>query len=496
MKNVVVVGGGTAGWLTALFLRKKLPNLNVTLIESSEIGILGAGEGTTPHFVNLLRELDISLFEIFKHANATIKNGIKFTNWNGDDTSYFHPFFDQNTLLTDPYFVGKKIAEGSNLDSLVPSALISSIFKTKIKVNSFNNDFEEYGSLALHFDARLLASFLKKVGIERGVKLVDGIVKNFDCNENGEITNLTLEDNENIQTDFIFDCTGFRRIFIGKHFKSEWVTYKNSLPVNKAISFFVPDSNTKVPPYTEAIAMKCGWVWKIPVQGRFGCGYVFDSNCITEEQAVEELKEKFVDIEIARSFSFEPGCYKELWKGNCIALGLASGFIEPLEATSIWVTILTLQNFLVNISGATDKNIKAVNAFNHTMHSLNEQILAFIYLHYITSRNDTVFWSKFRENNTPPEAYKPIEKEKDYIRFNYLSKLLPDSFDTNSLLAVGAGVNFFNKNAGKDLFERYQIVNPIDRMSKYNINTFHLIDNAKECLDHFTFISLAKARNA
>lgn len=494
MKDVVVVGGGTAGWLTALFVRKKLPNLNVTLIESSEIGILGAGEGTTPHFINLLKDLNISLLDIFKHANGTIKNGIKFTNWNGDSKSYFHPFFDEKTLLTDPFFVGKKIAQGDNLDSLVPSALISSVYKAKIQLNQAN-DFIDYGNCALHFDARLLASFLKKIGIERGVKLVDGIVKTFDRDDNNNIVSLTLENNQTLQLDFLFDCTGFKRMFIGKHYKSEWVTYKNNLPVNKAIAFFIPDSSTKVPPYTEAIAMKYGWVWKIPVQGRFGCGYVFDSNSINEQQAVEELKQTFGEIEIARSFSFEPGCYKELWKGNCIALGLASGFIEPLEATSIWVTILTLQNFLNNISGASEKNKRATEVFNRTMHTLNEQILAFIYFHYITKRTDTDFWKNFRSKNTQPEYYNAIENEKDYINYNDLGKVLPGSFDINSLLAVGAGINFFSQEAGTELSNRYQIINPINRTEKYNVNTHYLIQNAKRCLDHYTFLNMAKSYN-
>lgn len=495
MKNVVVVGGGTAGWLTALFIRKKLPDLNVTLIESSEIGILGAGEGTTPHFVEFLKTLEIPLFDVIKHANGTIKNGILFTNWNGDSTSYFHPFFDENSLIDDAVLVGDKIKNSQNLDTLIPSSFLSKYSKIKLKYNSIKQDLDPWGASALHFDARLLADFLKSVGLKRDIKLVDAKVTEIINDREGNITSIKLDNQAEISTDFVFDCSGFKRLFIGSHYKSEWVTYKDSIPNNKAMPFFLPIGSEKLPPYTEAIAMKHGWVWKIPVQGRYGCGYVFDGREVTEEDAKKEITEIFGEVDFPRVFNFEPGTYRELWKGNCVALGLASGFIEPLEATSIWVTIIALQNFLINITGATNKNQHAKDIFNSTIFKINEQILAFIYFHYITSRQDTRYWSQFSQNNKPPTFYKNnLVAFKDYLPFDSIGRAIQDTFDRCSILAVGAGGNFFTRTAGEDLKTRFLFLNPgVDKRAKFLKNTNELMSNSQECLDHSTFLKKVKS---
>jgi tryptophan halogenase len=493
MKKIVVVGGGTAGWLTALFCRRNLPGVEVTLIESSEIGILGAGEGTTPHFVSFLMDLGLPLNDLFKYTSATVKNGILFTNWNGDGTSFFHPFFDEDTLINRPYFIGKRISQKQNLDNLIPSYFVSTYKKVKFFSNEVSPIAHQWGNCAVHFDARKLADYLKLKGQELGIVVIDSKVANINSGETGNIESIDLENGESIASDFVFDCTGFKRLIIGKYYQSEWVSYKESIPNNKAMPFFIPQEKDEIlPPYTEAIAMKYGWVWKIPVQGRYGCGYVFDSSSATDEEIVSEINEKFGPVEIPRSFNFEPGTFKEIWKGNCIATGLASGFIEPLEATSIWVTILTLQKFLMHITGATENNKKAKDAFNETVYRINEEILTFIYFHYITQRKDTPYWESFSATNKAPELFEKISRRKDYIDFDDMVDILPNSFERSSVLAVGAGGYFFTEEAGRNLMHTYEFSKKIDHQKVYLENTTVVINKFIKCTAHMDLIKHAR----
>lgn len=498
MKRIVVVGGGTAGWLTALFIKQKLKNVDLTLIESSEIGILGAGEGTTPHLVSVLEQLGIDISQILKEAKGTIKNGILFTNWNGDDKKYFHPFYDAGQSLSNFYKVGQRISEGDNLDSLVPSSFLSNQKKAKIIFNPEKNQFHAAppSGIALHFDARLLAKFLKKIGLERGITLIDAKVEKLVTNGE-DISSIVLDSGDEIISDFIFDCTGLKRLIIGQHYKSEWVSYKESIPNNRAIPFFLPEDK-EIPPYTEAIAMDYGWVWKIPVQGRFGCGYVFDSRLVSDDQAKEEIVRKFGNTDFPTTFNFEPGCYKEIWKGNCIAVGLSSGFIEPLEATSIWNSIEILKMFLNCSPGMYGSNNAQAyrDSLNKWVFNLNEEILAFIYFHYCCRKMDTVYWTEFRKNNKAPRLFKNIEEVKNNLLGVYNDSVLPFTFNKDSILAVGAGNNYFSEEAGKDLILHTKTLGTFEGFRNSYVTGINILSNyVKACVDHTHYINVFKDKN-
>jgi tryptophan halogenase len=335
--NFAIVGGGTAGWLTALYINRHFPNDSVTIVASSEIGILGAGEGTTPPFMDFLKEVGIEEKELIDNCKATRKYGIKFTNWNGDGDVYYHNFSE--------------------------------------------------GLYALHFDASLLAKYLETVAISRGVNLIDDIVvSNTD-------TVLYTGSGLEVKYDFLFDCSGFKRVFLQNR-----VWNKYDMPCKRAIPFFIPHDNN-FEEVTESIAMKYGWIWKIPVQGRYGCGYVFDSNMTTDEEAQQEVRDWLGrDIEFPRVFNFEAGSYEDVWVNNCLAVGLSANFIEPLEATSIWVQILTLKIFVEQFG-----NPNAQEKLNSDIRDINEDILSFLYLHYMTERKDTDFWTNFEVYNKMPE---------------------------------------------------------------------------------------------
>ena len=391
----VILGGGTAGWLTALFVKEKFPYSDVTVIASSEIGILGAGEGTVPTIINFLKEINISQEDIIKHARGTIKNGIKFTNWLGDNSSYFHSF------SLKPYIYDLSENKKINLKSKDLS------------------DSEKFSEMALHFDANQLADYLKYIGLSRGINLLDSKVKDVKFDFDNYIVGLELETNEQVDCDFVFDCSGFKRLIIGKHFKSKWNSYDHMLPMKKAMPFFLDNSNEQnLPPYTEAIAMKYGWMWKIPVQGRYGCGYVYDSDYVTDEEIKSEI-EQSVGIKLpnnTKTFSFNAGYYQETWINNCVSIGLSANFIEPLEATSIYVVTASLIYLLECIKGITMRDKNSIENYNLTIEEMNSRIAKFIYFHYISNRTDSKFWQEFfLKNKMPSDISKLLKLSKNKI---------------------------------------------------------------------------------
>lgn len=459
----VVLGGGTAGWMAAIFLKKNYPNVDLTVIESSEIGILGAGEGTTPHVYRFFEEMDIPFSDLVKHASATIKTGIKFSNWNGNKKSYYHPFtlhpehnyFSLKSVKSEnfPKIVHEKVVTGESLDDINLGAIAAERYKVTIIKNTVEKN-TKCGNYSLHFNARMLADFLKNVAISRGVKLIDSEVMTIETDDSGYINKLNLKNETSLDVDFVFDCTGFKRVVIGKFYQSRWKSYQKYLPVNKALPFFIEHSeNEKLPPYTEAIAMKYGWMWKIPVRGRYGCGYVFDSRFIDADMARNEITNCFGnELRFGNTFNFEAGTFETPWVKNCIAIGLSSGFIEPLEATSIWISVWGFLNKMTrHISGVTHRNESAIKIFNESAMIDTESVLNFIYFHYITKRTDTDFWKNFINNNEmPSEVRKLVEFDKDIV---YVAELLnKHGFPQESWFSVGLGLNFFNRRISEKNF--------------------------------------------
>lgn len=406
MKQIIVLGGGSAGWLTALFC-KKIFKSNVKVIESSKIGILGAGEGATPHLIALLKELNIDPIRLTKKTKGSIKQGISFENWNGDNKKYFHgfgvknhlnPFSVENVFDYSCYFFYLKnlVSKGYDLNKYQYPALLS--YKDKIDLDNLN--------YSLHFDAHLLADYLKNIGIERGIKLVDGELDTLKTNKDNDIEQVKLKDGSKHKCDFIFDCTGFARLLIGKHYKTKWKSYKDYLPMKKAIPFFL-EQEKQIKPYTQAIAMKYGWMWKIPLQHRFGSGYIYDSDYINEEQALNEA-EKYYNKKLTspKVISFEAGRYDKVWVNNCMAVGLSAGFTEPLEATSLYLTsqqLILIKFFYNDFFKTIEKNR---DMFNDIIANNNDDVLDFLVLHYLTKRKDSKFWKEFKDKNKIPDSLK------------------------------------------------------------------------------------------
>jgi len=447
-KKIVIVGGGTAGWLSALYVHKIYEgNIDITLIESEDIGILGAGEGSVPSFVGFLIQLGIDEKEFLNYVNGTHKIGVHFANWNGDGDTYLHDFFSTDL----------KTNRGASLEH------IGYIFKNGYDFNEYmlskkmaydnlspiGTDDTEIVNHSFHFDAKLAAEYLRKVAENRGVKRIEGIANHFDKDTFDNIRTIKLENGEVIDNiHFVFDCTGFARRIIGKEYNSQWISYKDKLTVNSAVPFQLPQSADTIEPVTKAVAMKYGWMWQIPLQNRWGCGYIFDSKYINSIEAQKEVEEHLGhSIEVNRTLKFDAGRYHSVMINNCVAIGLSAGFIEPLEATSIGMQALSLR--AITKFDIDYKTPSRINNYNLMIAHLNDDIADFLQFHYFSKRDDTEFWKYYNtESNISKTLYPKLGDLKDKLEIKFRATI----FAPESYTMVGLGIKYLDKNK---YIERY-----------------------------------------
>lgn len=517
--SFTIVGGGTAGCIAALFINKKYPDVDVTLIRSREIGILGAGEGTTPHLISMLEhDLHITPYELYKNTSSTMKLGIQFENWNKAKGGYFHGFGngDGTSYLQNGTFFQKLAYNNRHYDEFSLANLLTKQKKSPfIETSSFkllNSDDVERSNInvmkdlgeqtvnyAIHFNAVELASYLEKVAVERGVHLIEDKVVDIVLDDNEYITELKLENNNSHKTDFVIDSTGFGRLILGKKYNTEWISRKEYLPMKEAQPFFLPQDNIdNVEPCTDAIAQDAGWIWKIPLQNRYGCGYVYDSDYITNEQVKEKILELYPTAEMGKkTFKFEAGYYNNTVVKNCFGAGLASSFVEPLEATSIYAFVEQLQ--FANSKGLfkifKEKNnieefesiIKAVsNNVNSYCRSTNEDVCEFIQFHYITDRDDTPFWREFRSKN---KLFDNVKARVGMLSNGFVDTNITQQpyscFDNPSYNVVGSGLGLLKVKEHLDDFDapRYNLRDievSIDEYVEKHISQADIIKNNPE----------------
>jgi len=393
--KIVIVGGGTAGWMAALTFARAQPGKHkVVLVESDSIPIVGAGEGSTrllhDFLYNVWFDTGIDQKQFFEHANATHKSGIKHVNWTGDGSSYFAPLDGSSTngLVPDVEFCLQLMHDPDHLH----------------RASQLGRNWEKgiWGSGSYHFDAFKVGDYFSKIAIESGVEKIVNTVWGVNVDqETNTIKRLVCENGEEIEGDFFVDCTGFKRTLCGA-MDMKWKSYKENLPVDSAIAFRMPIE----PNYerlTTATAMNNGWCWKIPTAERYGCGYVYSSDFCTKEQAHEEIRQLYGDVKIQREFQFNSGRSEELWKGNCLALGLAAAFSEPLEATSIHCTIMQTVVFALEYLKDDSKDTilpQRIEKYNSHMAKLYDDMRDFLVVHYMGGRTDTEFWRHITAGNT------------------------------------------------------------------------------------------------
>jgi tryptophan halogenase len=422
VRKVLIAGGGTAGWMTAAALSADLADagLEIELIESPEIGTIGVGEATVPfiHVFNQMLGLDQADF--MRHCNATFKLGIEFVNWRNVGDSYFHSFahFGPNYKDVSFYHMYLRYAElmaAQGTDTLLEDSNVGAI---AARHNRFRHPqaVEQTGLpshfYAFHFDAALYADYLRTYAIKRGVRHVSGRIVHVEQNaENGFIKSVRLQDGREFEADLFIDCTGLHGLLIEKTLNSPYEEWTHWLPCDRAIA--VPCARVQAPtPYTKAIAEGSGWRWRIPLQHRTGNGIVYSSAFAESDDAVEKKLLGALDGEPLappRRIKFTPGRRREVWVKNCVSIGLASGFLEPLESTNIHLVQTSVFKLLTYFP---DKNFdqSEIDSYNSEVELEIEQIRDFIVLHYkVTEREDTSFWKYCKYMSVPDSLQRRID---------------------------------------------------------------------------------------
>jgi len=399
--KVVIVGGGTAGWITAAMIVKYTKDYDITVIESSKIGIIGAGEGSTGTLPWFIRDMwpDNSINEIdfLRKTKGTIKLGINLVNWKGDGTQIYSPFHGSptDTQSIDTAFYGAILKYNRGDMASMHSWML------KNKLTTFKKEgtriVQGFQNHSYHFDGVEVGKFFKEWCTKRGVKHIDSEVLDVSFDEREYLQSVSLSNGQKIESNFWFDCSGFARVLMGKT-RNKWISYKEHLPCNTAIPFSTDVSSKTVKFETEAYARDNGWTWKIPLQHRHGCGYVFCDGFTTEDKAIQELEKKLGHkVEPIKTIKFEPGRYEKMWYNNIAAIGLSSHFLEPLQATSIHISIVSAANLMFHYLKSEVPYFEDRDKFNNLVGDMIDDYKYFIQMHYLTGRQDTPFW-KFITN--------------------------------------------------------------------------------------------------
>ncbi|MDN3640425.1 tryptophan 7-halogenase [Simiduia curdlanivorans] len=445
IKSVVIVGGGTAGWMAAASLAHYLRGkpISISLIESSAIGTVGVGEATLPGLRNFNASLGIDELEFIRATQATFKLGIEFKDWYQIGDSFMHPFSGAGVSLAGVafhhhYHRVKQLG-------LNPGAYEDYCFSAQMaKQNRFAqpqvpalNPLADY-KYAFHFDAIAYADFLKQRATSQGVCAIDAKVLEVGLNsDNGFIEQLTLDSGAQISGDFFIDCSGFRGLLIEQALHTGYEDWSHWLPVDSAVA--VASSADPSPgPYTCTTARTGGWQWRIPLQRRVGNGYVYSSQWLTDDQAREDLLSNLDGSAIStpKTLKFTTGRRRKFWHKNCVALGLASGFLEPLESTSI-ALIQTGLSRLLQFFPITGVRPDEVNEANRLFAIEMERIRDFLILHYHASkRDDGEIWRYCRAMSIPETLQNKIALFKSR---GHLINFELESFDNNSWLAMYNG---------------------------------------------------------
>ncbi|WP_160154676.1 tryptophan halogenase family protein [Microbulbifer sp. ALW1] len=416
IKRLVILGGGTAGWMTAaLMARTMASTVDITLVESDQIGTVGVGEATIPPILNFNSALGLDEQEFLQATKGTIKLGIQFENWSREGERYMHAFgaIGKNLPFCDFHHCWLRArAQGDQSSywdySLNYQAAINNRFAPLARIPNTNLEGIAY---AYHFDAGLYARFLRRYSEERGVKRVEGKVAEVRQNgDTGFVEALLLESGGVIEGDLFVDCSGFAGVLIDKTLHTEYENWAQWLPCDRAIA--VPSTSTdQLPPYTRSIAHAAGWQWQIPLQHRTGNGMVYSSSHWSDEQARTALFANLPGEPLAdaRVIPFRTGHRKQQWNKNVVSLGLASGFLEPLESTSIHL-VQSAATRLIKCFPHRGIHAAEVTEFNRQSRVEMERIRDFIILHYkANQRRDGGFWQACEEMSVPDSLQAKME---------------------------------------------------------------------------------------
>jgi len=409
IRSILIVGGGTAGWMTAATLSRILgPDYaKITLVESDEIGIIGVGEATIPQMATFNRMLGLDEDQFVRETKGSFKLGIQFVNWGRIGHRYFHPFgkygLDMKGVSFHAYYLRlRQLGEAPDVDDWSLQAMAARDDKFMRSIDAGNSPLSEI-AYAYHFDAGLYAKFLRRYAEKGGVTRREGKIVDVKLRgEDGFVQSVQLEDGSQLEADLFIDCSGFRGLIIEQALKAGYTDWSQWLPCNRAIA--VPCASVDAwTPYTRSTAHKAGWQWRIPLQHRIGNGHVFCSDYMSDDEATAILMANLDGEPLAdpRTVPFKTGHRNRMWVKNCVAMGLSGGFLEPLESTSIWLIQSGLSRFLTMFPDR-DFNQADIDRYNRIMQTDYEEIRDFLVLHYhATERTDSPFWDYCRTMEIP-----------------------------------------------------------------------------------------------
>jgi tryptophan halogenase len=446
LKSICIVGGGTAGWMAATLFSSSLRgnNTKIIVVESADIPTIGVGESTVPSIMDFIQASRIDLKEFIQATSASFKLGIRFDDWAKPKEHYFHPFgrIGKDINGFDFYQAWlKSLADGqpSRWLDYSPAAIMAENERFMLRPQPSDNWVLSSYAHALHLDAVQVTNYLRKLCHSRGVQRIEATVKEVRLNDKEFIDHLKVDNGNIIKSDFFIDCTGFKGLLISKALKVGYEDWSSQLPCNRAVTVQTKEAKKPIP-YTIATARKAGWTWKIPLQHRTGNGYVFSSQFCSDQQAIDTLLNCVSGdpLNAPRVIPFVTGRRKKIWHKNCLALGLAGGFLEPLESTAIHLVYKSLVHFIKHFPDM-DFNQENERTFNHKINADYEEIRDFIILHYCTSkRDDSDFW---RWCQTMPIPDSLAEKLRIFKTNSYLNYTPGQFFTQDSWYSILEGMN-------------------------------------------------------
>lgn len=456
VNKIIVVGGGTAGCISALILKTQFPQMNISIIESKNVGIIGVGESSTEHWSNFCQFVGIDALSAIIHCNATFKSGVYFENWSDKDFihnisppyaktygSYYGVYahlISNNQNITDPYSVANELS-----------------------TNGFNHT-NDSPYFQFHFDTFALNSYLHEICKSKEIDIIyDDLVGVHLKEESGDIRAVFSDDFE-YDADFFIDCSGFSRLLLNQVYQIPWISYSEFLPLNSAVAF-ATDEMEEYNKYTKSTARNAGWSWTIPTQTRTGNGYVYCDEFIDKDEAHKEMEEAYgQSLDIAREFKFDPGRLEKAWHKNCYAVGLSQSFVEPLEATSIGSVIQQMFTF-IHFLPSFD-----YNTCNDIVNDIFDNIVDYVQAHYLVKREDTPFWKQVKYNlKLTPKLESYLEKWKYRLPLSTDVHCQWGMFESSNYIPILYGLGWFDVDKIRHEYEEYHS-SSLDDIIKSELN--------------------------
>ncbi|MEY4590925.1 MAG: hypothetical protein RL497_3001 [Pseudomonadota bacterium] len=445
-QHIVIVGGGTSGWMTAAALSNhfKSEEIKISLVESDTIGTVGVGEATIPYLRYFNQRLGIDERDFVRATNATYKLGIEFIDWSAQASSYVHPFGDFGEKIGQDEFYLYWLAHKKNNPladfSKCSTAVVAALQQKFTYPKSQNKDWQGY-TYAFHIDALKYAHYLRHYAEKKGVLRHEGIIESVELSESGDISKLLLKNGQTLVGDIFIDCSGFRSLLMAGALNVGFEDWSRWLICDRAVA--IPSqSDNQFKPYTQAQAMQCGWRWEIPLANRTGNGLVYSGAYMSDENACAYLKNKIVGCPLAEPnfIQFKAGRRVQSWVRNCVAIGLSSGFLEPLESTSIYLIQLGIMKFL-ELYSPKAAGCNARQEFNQVVGLEYERVRDFIIMHYYAAqRTDSDFW-RYCSHMELPDSLR--ERLDIYRAMGLIDQYEIGLFKTPSWAAALIGQQFF-----------------------------------------------------